>query len=48
MDPDETLKVYERAVRESDTESARIALDDLREWRRKGGFAPRKGWPRGA
>ena len=22
-------------------------LDYLREWRRKGGFAPRDGWPKG-
>jgi len=48
MDPDETLTTYERAVRDGDVEGAKIALDDLHEWRRKGGFPPRQGWPRGA
>jgi hypothetical protein len=47
MDPDACRSRWARAAADGDAEEARAALADLREWRRKGGFPPARGWPPG-
>lgn len=47
MDPDACAERYRQAVADGDAEEAEAARVDLREWRARGGFAPRGGWPVG-
>jgi hypothetical protein len=47
MDPDETKRQYEQALRDGDRERAAELRDALREWKAQGGYAPKGGFPPG-
>lgn len=40
MDPDACLRRLEEAIEDGDLEEAKHALQDLREWLRRGGYPP--------
>jgi len=40
MDPKACIERFCEAIRDGDWEEAHAALEDLREWREKGGFLP--------
>jgi hypothetical protein len=44
MDPNATYEAMLQAVREGNHDMARLYAIDLRDWQRKGGFAPYVGW----
>jgi hypothetical protein len=47
MDPDAAKDQLYQAIADNDKARARELRAALREWRAKGGFPPKGGWPRG-